>query len=346
MTRTGESNRRATTACSSCSITRNARRQWIMLTATPINNRLSDFRHMTELFTRRDEAYFARTIGVNNLRAHFNQMEKTLRSRVGQDEADAAEHMSEAQEILFNDAFFRELVVQRSRDYARESQIREYGKAAAFPERRDPHVAAYSIRKTYGRMLDLLEKAFAKQSPLFTLPMYYPLHWYRGPDKDIDPFEENRQRQVIGLIRTNFLKRFESSVAAFELSCDRLLQKLLAFIDVHSESDAEKKRLERWMAQNAGVLGYAVQRQLEFWGEEGDEGGRRRHRPPRDARRGSSTLTRPHTTSRRCCPRPSSTSTRSCSSWTRPGSSSTSTTTSSRSSSACSSQNRWPTRRS
>jgi len=34
-----------------------------MLTATPINNRLSDFRHMAELFTRRDEAYFARTLG-------------------------------------------------------------------------------------------------------------------------------------------------------------------------------------------------------------------------------------------------------------------------------------------
>jgi len=50
-----------------------------MLTATPINNRLSDFRHMAELFTRRDEAYFARTLGVNNLRAHFNNMEKALR---------------------------------------------------------------------------------------------------------------------------------------------------------------------------------------------------------------------------------------------------------------------------
>ena len=242
-----------------------------MLTATPINNRLSDFRHMTELFTRRDEAYFARTIGVHNLRAHFNQMEKTLRSRVGQDGAEAAEHMTEAQGILFTDAFFRQLVVQRSRAYARESQIREYGKATAFPERRDPHVAAYSIRKTYGRMLGLFEKAFAKQSPLFTLPMYYPLHWYRGPDKDIDPFEENRQRQVIGLIRTNFLKRFESSVAAFELSCDRLLQKLLAFLEVHSESDAEKKLLERWKAQNAEVLGYTVQLQLELWGEEGEE---------------------------------------------------------------------------
>ena len=242
-----------------------------MLTATPINNRLSDFRHMTELFTRRDESYFARTIGVNNLRAHFSQMERMLRSRLGQDVADAAEHMTEAQEILFTDAFFRELVVQRSRAYARESQIREYGKAAAFPDRRDPQVAAYSIRKTYGRMLELFENAFAKQSPLFTLPMYYPLFWYRGPDKDIDPFEENRQRQVIGLIRTNFLKRFESSVAAFELSCDRLLKKLLAFIEVHSESDAEKKRLKRWKAQNADILGCAVQRQFELWGEEGKE---------------------------------------------------------------------------
>ena len=256
-----------------------------MLTATPINNRLSDFRHMTELFTRRDEAYFARTIGVNHLRAHFNQMETTLRSRVGMDAVDAAEHMTEAQGILYADAFFRQLVVQRSRSYARESQNREYGKAAAFPNRRDPQVAAYSIRKTYGRMLILLEKAFAKQSPLFTLPMYYPLYWYRGTDKGIDPFEENRQRQVVGLIRTNFLKRFESSVAAFELSCDRLLKKLLAFLEVHSERDAEKKpprALEGAEHRRPGLRRQAPARTL---GRRRRGGGRGRRRPPGNARR-------------------------------------------------------------
>ena len=242
-----------------------------MLTATPINNRLSDFRHMIELFTRGNEDYFARTIGVNNLRAYFNQMENTLRSRVGQDDADAAEHITEAQEILFSGEIFRHLVVQRSRAYARESQIREHGKTTAFPERKNPEVAKYSIRKTYGHMLDLFEKAFAKGSPLFTLPMYYPLHWYKGTDKDIDPFEENRQKQVVGLIRTNFLKRFESSVVAFELSCDRLLKKLLAFLEVHSESDGEKRRLERWKMQNAEVLGYVTHRQMDIWGEENDE---------------------------------------------------------------------------
>jgi hypothetical protein len=242
-----------------------------MLTATPINNRLSDFRHMTELFTRRDEAYFGRTLGVNNLRAHFNNMEKALRNRVGHDLTDVAEHMSEAQEILATDEIFGHLVVQRSRAYARESQIRETGTAASFPDRRAPQVAEYSIRKIYGRLLDNFEKAFTRKNPLFTLPMYYPLAWYKGPDKSIDPFEQDRQKQVVGLIRTNFLKRFESCVAAFELSCDRLLKKLLAFLEVHSETDAEKRRLDRWKTQNAEILGYAMQRQFDLWGGDGDE---------------------------------------------------------------------------
>jgi superfamily II DNA or RNA helicase len=242
-----------------------------MLTATPINNRLSDFRHMAELFTRRDERYFARTLGVNNLRAHFNNMEKALRSALGHDPTDVAEHMSETQEILATDEIFRNLVVQRSRSYARESQIRETGQAAVFPERHAPQVAEYSIRKTYGRLLNMFEKAFQRKNPLFTLPMYYPLAWYRGPDESIDPLDEGRQKQVVGLIRTGFLKRFESSVAAFELSCDRLLKKLLAFVEVHSESDAEKKRLERWKAQNSEILGYVLQRQIELWGQDAGE---------------------------------------------------------------------------
>jgi hypothetical protein len=92
-----------------------------MLTTTPINNRLSDFRHMAELFTRRDEAYFARTLGVNNLRAHVNNMEKVLRKSIGHDLVDVGEHMNETQEILTADEIVRHLVVQRSRAYARES---------------------------------------------------------------------------------------------------------------------------------------------------------------------------------------------------------------------------------
>ena len=240
-----------------------------LLTATPINNRLSDFRHMMELFTRRDEAYFARTLGITNLRAYFNRLENEFRRRVNYDAADMADHTDVGQELLSTDLVFRELVVQRSRAYARESQIRESGTATAFPDRLPPQVGAYSIRQSYGRLLGLVDEAFKRENPLFTLPMYYPLHWYSG-EEDIDPLEENRQKQVVGLIRTNFLKRFESSVAAFERSCNRLLKKLLAFIEVHNITEGENRRFERWKAQNAEVLGYSSELGREGWDDEND----------------------------------------------------------------------------
>ena len=104
-----------------------------MITATPINNRLSDFRHMTELFTRRDEKYFARTLGINNLSGHFSAMERALRQTVGHEVVDVEEEIDEAQKILARDQLFKQVVVQRSRAYARESQIREKGEATAFP---------------------------------------------------------------------------------------------------------------------------------------------------------------------------------------------------------------------
>ena len=61
---------------------------------------------------------------------------------------------------------------------------------------------------------------------------------------------------------------------------DRLLQKLLAFVEEHAETEADKKRLERWRDQNEDVLlGYAARRQLSLWDDDGDRGRRRgRHR--------------------------------------------------------------------
>ena len=50
-----------------------------------------------------------------------------------------------------------------------------------------------------------------------------------------------------------------------------MLEKLLAFAEVHSETDAERKRLERWKLQNADVLGYAQQLTLRLDGDAGDE---------------------------------------------------------------------------
>ena len=144
-------------------------------------------------------------------------MEKALRDAVGHDVTDVSEHMAETQQLLAADEIFRQLVVQRSRAYARESQIARDGQGRLRSRAQTTAGRGYSIRKTYGRLLDMFEKAFKRRTRSSRLPMYYPLAWYQGADKSIDPLEENRQKQVVGLIRTQFLKRFESSVAAFEL---------------------------------------------------------------------------------------------------------------------------------
>ncbi|MCY3562269.1 MAG: helicase-related protein [bacterium] len=227
-----------------------------LFTATPINNRLADFRHMAELFTRGDEAFFARRLGVNNLTAHFNNMERRLAESLNEGLT------AEAAEALATDEVFSSLVAQRSRAYARASQIAEGTEGTSFPDREPPQVAEYSIRSSYGELLDMFTDAFEETDPLFSLAIYYPLAHYTGPDDSIDPIEENRQRQVVGLIRTLLLKRFESSAYAFERSLGLLMLKLLAFAEVHSETGQERHRFESWKRRNAEVIGYRPEQQL------------------------------------------------------------------------------------
>ena len=246
----------------------------LLLTATPVNNSLLDLQHMIELFTARDQAYFkAAPLGIHSLPGHFRTMEKALERLLGlAGEGENAEvNQTEADKVLGNDELFRALVVQRSRAYVQESQKRYDGSMAIFPQREDPRVVEYSVKKTYGRLLGLVEVAFAKKNPLFCLAIYYPMAYYTGPKTPDVAKEQNRQRQVVGLIRTLFLKRFESSARAFEGSCETLLLKLLAFATRHSVTASEKSRLTRWMGQNEETIRRVHEHQHEKLGSQPEE---------------------------------------------------------------------------
>jgi hypothetical protein len=132
-----------------------------------------------------------------------------------------------------------------------------------FPTREAPKVADYSIKKSYGKLLQMVEDAFNREKPLFALAIYYPLFYAKDEEKARlladDKRIENQQKQVIGLIRTNFLKRFESSTCAFESSCARLFLKLFDWVEDYIETDAETKRLERFKRDNEAVLKYLAQ---------------------------------------------------------------------------------------
>jgi len=245
-------------------------KQLFFLTATPINNSVHDFRHIVELVTNGDDAYFAkdaRNIGIHNLRAHFVQLERSLLQSREEIQASEASNLFRMEDALQQDRIFDELVVQRSRVYVKKSETGAAGGAVLFPAREAPRVAPYKLKITYGRLLESVEQAFHREKPLFALTIYYPLSKWIGPADapELESFNEGRQKQVVSLIRTQFLKRFESSAHAFEQSCWRLLKRLLAWCEVHAESDHEKRRLERWKLKNDKLIGYAAAHQQELW---------------------------------------------------------------------------------
>ena len=233
-----------------------------MLTATPINNRLIDLQHLMEHFTQRNPAHFKDSLGIHSLPGHFRKLEKDLQKRLSSDILQGELAGLEAADLLSHDPLLRELVVQRSRAYVKQSQIAAGTRQALFPKRAPPKVADYSVKKTYGKLLAMLEKAFNKKQPLFTLPMYNPLAYPRNKDEVLaNEFEVSRQKQVVGLIRTLFLKRFESSARAFESSCQLLMQKVLAFVQANSSSRQEQAQLERWRIHQEELLDEVQKRQ-------------------------------------------------------------------------------------
>ncbi|MBA3572491.1 MAG: DEAD/DEAH box helicase family protein, partial [Pyrinomonadaceae bacterium] len=176
-----------------------------MLTATPINNRITDLQHMIELFTHRKPDYFKDTVlGIHSLPGHFRKVEKELEKQLqlSQSSREVVEtNLVEAEKVLSNDALFQELVQQHSRAYVKKSLAQTEDEKVLFPNPREPKVEPYSVKQTYGKVLGLIEEAFNKEKPLFNLGIYYPYD-YPASKAEFDPFEENRQKQVVGLIRT------------------------------------------------------------------------------------------------------------------------------------------------
>jgi hypothetical protein len=116
----------------------------------------------------------------------------------------------------------------------------------------------------------MVAEAFHKRVPLFSLTIYNPYIYYLGDDPDVIPaLEKGRRKQVVALIRTSFLKRFESSAEAFRQSCWRLLYKIMAWLEVNATTEHEQEAFERWKRRNAKLLGYKPQ--LDLLDEEPDD---------------------------------------------------------------------------
>ncbi|MBI1930430.1 hypothetical protein HYR99_40035, partial [Candidatus Poribacteria bacterium] len=249
------------------------------LTATPINNSLLDLYHLINYIAYDRQNHFA-PLGIHHLRRYFGGAEERLEAMM-QNSADIQTALQDA-DLLRTDGLLKELVIQRSRAYVKASEqhaldltplpplhkLVERGRGAGggegevdgmplFPEREKPKVVTYSLRKVYADIYDDLKAAFGRETPLLSLAMYNPEPFRKGdPDSEL----LNRDKQVIGLIRTLLLKRLESSYKAFEASLEELLRKMAGFLAHHAE-----ERWEAWRKAYEQEWRIVHQHQREQW---------------------------------------------------------------------------------
>lgn len=129
-----------------------SQKQMFMLTATPINNSFLDLQHLIELFTHRQDDYFAAApLGIHSLSGHFKKMEATLSGMTGTGVSDSIDI---SDDIFRGDKLVNQLVVQRSRAYVKQSLSAAEGSKVLFSLRQPPTVANYSLKVSYGKLIE------------------------------------------------------------------------------------------------------------------------------------------------------------------------------------------------
>ena len=222
-----------------------------LLTATPINNSLDDIHHLINYFGQNRRNHFAK-IGVHDFRRHFRNIEKELEG----EETEEVTELVEEDDLLRRDPILKQVLIQRSRKYIKEAEMAS-GTDILFPKRVIEPTVDYSLRQVYRTLYDELQNAFDRHNPFLNLAIYNTVRYHRNPERQI----ENRQKQIVGLIRTLVLKRLESSWRAFEATIENLLLNMAEWLEKYAP-----ERFQMWEGTNTrwwGVVQKHIRERLQ-----------------------------------------------------------------------------------
>ena len=187
------------------------RKKLILMTATPINNGVMDLYHQVQFFTRGDNAFFAGA-GIGRLDKYFLAARRKLLSGDGT--------VGRAISNLLD-----EIVIRRTRQFIKKAYPEAVieGKKVFFPDRK-LRTVRYDLEGTYA---GIYQKIVRSIEDLKLAP--YDLETYKADPKAQDPMLVGRGQALIGIFKSRYLKRLESSVAAFRISVFRLMEYLMTF---------------------------------------------------------------------------------------------------------------------
>lgn len=228
----------------------NIRTKVLMLSATPVNNRMNDLKNQIAFITEGNDSAFASS-GIDSI----TQVMKDAQRRFSNWFRDGDPDNLDVNDLLdhLDGAYFRildMLTIARSRKHIMKYyDTSEIGK---FPERLVPITLTPDL-DTKGQFKDI-GQVYDEISTL-TLASYTPLGYVRSDKREY--YEEkydmtthtggvfkmvDREQSLIYLMRVNLLKRLESSVHSFKLTLGKLIDgidKTLSQIEKHQSGEVD-----------------------------------------------------------------------------------------------------------
>ena len=239
----------------------------LMLSATPVNTSLTDLRNQIYLMTEGRDDSFQRILGIGNIRNLMVTAQRQFKEWEANQTANTHRDKSKLLESLGSD-FFRLLgtvSISRSRRQIERFYAAEIERIGQFPAHEKP-INRHPVTDRHCQLSypDLVERIGQ-----FSLSIYQPSAYLvdekRKQELDTEKRKHNfnqsdRERFLIGMIRTNFLKRLESSAHALTLTLNRTIAKI----------DDLLKRIDQFQAgsvnnQQADVLPDEDEEDEEFF---------------------------------------------------------------------------------
>jgi superfamily II DNA/RNA helicase len=201
----------------------------LLLSATPVNNGLSDLRNQISFLTEGRDDAFKETIGIGSLKDTLGTAQKTFNewSR-GKGERKTSVLLERLSSSFFK--LLDELTIARSRKHIIKYYRDSIARIGQFPERIKP-VSIFADIDLRNRFLSydrLNDEIRAYKLSLFRPSEYvYPQYQYLYNKQQVLNFtQELREHFLIGMMKVNFLKRLESSVSSFATTMSRTIDKI------------------------------------------------------------------------------------------------------------------------
>ena len=205
----------------------------LMLSATPVNTSLIDLRNQIHLMTEGREGVLVESLGINNITSLIKDAQEQF-AKWEHEQMNRTQRNKNALLERLGAGFLRLLdgvSIARSRNQITRFYQEEMERVGEFPHREKP-INRYPDADLLGELsYDDLSDDIGR----FQLRQYRPSEYLKGANRseqmvfdDISKkdSQQNREYYLVGMMRTNFLKRLESSAHSLTLTLERTISKI------------------------------------------------------------------------------------------------------------------------